>query len=91
MKIIDLRTSPSEEKELAVKEAELLKKLDHVNVLHYVESFESDGALCIVTEFCSNGDLSEYLGKRGKKKLEEDQLKAWFKQIASALQVTKQF
>lgn len=86
MKIIDLRTSPAEEKELAVKEANLLKALDHNNVLRYTDSFESDGALCIVTEFCSNGDLSEYLEKRKKKKLEEDQLREWFRQITCALQ-----
>jgi serine/threonine protein kinase len=87
MKIIDLRTSPEEEKELAVKEANLLKELNHPNVLQYTDSFESDGALCIVTEFCSNGDLSEFLEKRKGKKLEEDQLREWFRQITCALQV----
>ncbi|XP_060565585.1 serine/threonine-protein kinase Nek1-like [Ruditapes philippinarum] len=86
MKIIDLRTSPEEEKELAVKEANLLKELNHPNVLQYTDSFESDGALCIVTEFCSNGDLSEFLEKRKGKKLEEDQLREWFRQITCALQ-----
>lgn len=86
MKIIDLRTSPAEEKDLAVKEANLLKQLDHNHVLRYTDSFESDGALCIVTEFCANGDLSEYLEKRNKVKLEEEQLREWFRQIALALQ-----
>ncbi|XP_045165597.1 serine/threonine-protein kinase Nek1-like [Mercenaria mercenaria] len=86
MKIIDLRTSPEEEKELAVKEANLLKELNHNNVLRYTDSFESDGALCIVTEFCSNGDLSEFLEKRKGKKLEEDRLTEWFRQITCALQ-----
>ena len=87
MKVIDLRTSPQEEKDLAVKEAQLLKQLDHPHVLSYTDSFESEGALCIVTGYCANGDLSDFLEKRKRRKLEEDRLIEWFRQIASALQV----
>lgn len=86
MKVIDLRTSPQEEKDLAVAEAQLLKKLDHPHILSYTDSFEKDGALCIVTGYCANGDLSDFLEKRNRKKLEEDRLLEWFRQIASALQ-----
>lgn len=86
MKVIDLRTSPQDEKDLAVKEAQLLKQLDHPHVLNYTDSFEKDGALCIVTGYCANGDLSVFLEKRNRKKLEEDRLLEWFKQIASALE-----
>lgn len=86
MKVIDLRTSPQDEKDLAVKEAQLLKRLDHPHVLSYTDSFEKDGALCIVTGYCANGDLSVFLEKRNCKKLEEDRLLEWFRQIASALE-----
>lgn len=86
MKVIDLRTSPQDEKDLAVKEAQLLKQLDHPHVLSYTDSFEADGALCIVTGYCANGDLSVFLEKRNRKKLEEDRLLEWFRQIASALE-----
>lgn len=90
MKVINLRTAPEEERELAVREANLLRDLNHNNVLKYTDSFEADGALCIVTEFCENGDLSEFLDKssKQKKKLEEDRLTEWFKQIVSALEVS---
>ena len=87
MKVIDLRKSPEEEKELAVKESQLLKELKHEYILAFTDSFEKDGALCIVTEFCANGDLSEFLERRGTRKLEEDRLTEWFRQIATALQV----
>ena len=87
MKVIDLRTSPQDEKDLAVKEAQLLKQLDHPHILSYTDSFENDGALCIVTGYCANGDLSVFLEKRNRKKLEEDRLIEWFRQIASALEV----
>ena len=89
MKVINLSKAPEEERELAVREANLLRDLNHTNVLRYTDSFEANGALCIVTEYCENGDLSEYLDKRNKQKmkLEEDRLIEWFRQIASALQV----
>lgn len=86
MKVIDLRTSPQEEKELAVSEANLLKTLKHDYLLSFTDSFERDGALCIVTEYCSNGDLSQYLEGRNKRKLETSLLKLWFKQISMALE-----
>ncbi|KAH3827827.1 hypothetical protein DPMN_129770 [Dreissena polymorpha] len=87
MKVIDLKKAPDEERELALREASLLKTLDHDNVLKYTDSFEANGALCIVTEFCAHGDLSEFLDRRNstKTKLEEDQLTEWFRQLASAL------
>ena len=89
MKVFDLRTSPQEEKDLAVKEAQLLKQLDHPHVLSYTDSFEADGALCIVTGYCANGDLSVFLETRNRKKLEECRLLEWFRQIASALEVRR--
>ncbi|KAL3852849.1 hypothetical protein ACJMK2_016462 [Sinanodonta woodiana] len=61
MKVMDLRKSKAEERELALQEAEVLRKFSHPHVLHYVTSFEKDGLLCIVTEYCPNGDLSGYL------------------------------
>ena len=71
MKVIDLRTSPEEEKELAVKEANLLKSLQHEHVLAYTDSFEHDGALCIVTEYCAQGNLpnASFFNSLVKKKL----------------------
>jgi len=86
MKVIDLRASPSEEKELAVKEAKLLEQLHHKYILNYTDAFENKGAFCIVTEFCSRGDLSQYLADQNKSKLDEDLMKEWFRQISSALQ-----
>lgn len=85
MKVINLSKSPEEERELALKESRVLSDLRHENILKYVESFESDGNLCIVTEFCDGGDLSQYLEGRNKKSLQENRIVEWFKEICSAL------
>ena len=86
MKVIDLTRSPPEERNLALSEARLLSDLNHENILHYVTSFEENGALCIVTEYCDAGDLSEYLEDRKGKLLSEDRVVMWFKEICSALE-----
>ena len=50
-------------------EIQILKTLDHPNVIKYYESFASKRNLCIVTEFAENGDLYRRIkdAKNGKK------------------------
>jgi hypothetical protein len=45
---------------------QLLAQLDHPNIISYKESFidPKDGALCIVTSFCEDGDLFTRIRKR---------------------------
>ncbi|XP_056001883.1 uncharacterized protein LOC125654014 [Ostrea edulis] len=86
MKVIDLRKATSDEQELAEKEASLLTDLQHEFILHAVTSFQDNGALCIVTEFCDQGDLSQFLEKRSGKPLDEQRIVEWFRQICSALE-----
>ncbi|KAK3585913.1 hypothetical protein CHS0354_038450 [Potamilus streckersoni] len=87
MKVINLTTSKPEERAMALQEAEVLRKFNHPYVLHYNTSFEDEGMLYIVTEYCPNGDLSEYLEAQQDKgaKLEEKQILTWFLQTAEAL------
>ncbi|XP_061178716.1 serine/threonine-protein kinase Nek3-like [Saccostrea echinata] len=86
MKVIDLTKSTDDERELAEKEASLLTDLQHEFILHAVTSFQEKGALCIVTEFCDQGDLSQFLERRCGKSLDEQRIVEWFRQICSALQ-----
>ncbi|XP_052090712.1 serine/threonine-protein kinase Nek5-like [Mytilus californianus] len=86
MKVIDLSKSPQEEREAAEREARLLSDFKHENIIAYIDSFQEKGALCIVTEFCDGGDLSEFIEKRGGRPFNEDQIVNWFRQICSGLQ-----
>lgn len=86
MKVIDLRKSSDDERDLAEKEAKLLTNLQHEFILHAVTSFQKQGALCIVTEFCDKGDLAQFLESRNGASLDEQRIVEWFRQICSALE-----
>ncbi|XP_062588790.1 uncharacterized protein LOC134250433 [Saccostrea cucullata] len=85
LKVIDLTKSTEDERERAEQEASLLKDLQHEFILRTVTSYHEKGALCIVTEFCDQGNLSEFLERRNDNFLDELRIVEWFRQICSAL------
>lgn len=87
MKVIDLECSSEDKRNLAEKEANLLTTLQHKYILRALTTFQENETLCIVTEFCDQGNLEQFLKERKGKLLEERQIVKWFRQICSALQV----
>mmetsp|Transcript_22014 Transcript_22014/g.61099 ORF Transcript_22014/g.61099 Transcript_22014/m.61099 type:complete len:773 (+) Transcript_22014:275-2593(+) len=71
----------------AMREAHLLSTLNHPNVLGYKESFLHDGALCIVTHYCEEGDLFTLIQNHAKAKkfFSENEIMEMFLQIAMGL------
>jgi hypothetical protein len=65
LKRIDLSAMRASERELAVQECWLMASLDSPHVVRYYDSFIEDGALAIVMELCSGGDLQKALRARG--------------------------
>ena len=49
----------AKEKENALNEVRILASIHHANIAGYKEAFfeESSSSLCIVMEYCDNGDL----------------------------------
>lgn len=47
----------NEEKQKSMREIEVLKTIDHQNVVKFVESFHNNDKLCIVTEYYEFGNL----------------------------------
>ena len=45
------------EKELLIHEIELLKRLDHPNILKLFEVFQDEKRIYIITELCTGGEL----------------------------------
>ncbi|XP_071153761.1 serine/threonine-protein kinase Nek3-like isoform X1 [Mytilus edulis] len=86
LKRIDFGDQESE-REQAKREADLLSNLRHDNILQYVESFEEDDSLFIVTEYCERGDLETYLEYKSQiqEQLPENKIAIWIYQIASGL------
>ena len=66
-----------------MKEVEILKMIDHPNVLKFYETFEDETNLYIVTELCHGGDLMDQI--EVKKSIAEDQTRTIFKGVLKAL------
>lgn len=69
------------------QEAELLRRLDHPNIVKYKESFCEEGQLIIVMEYCKIGDLTYHIKQKAKAKepFTETEIMNWFVQMCMAL------
>jgi serine/threonine protein kinase len=64
---------------------QLLKALSHPNIVGCRESFVHGGSLCIIMDYCSQGDLNAIMHRRRGKPLSQDTVLDWFVQICLAL------
>ncbi|XP_064908880.1 serine/threonine-protein kinase Nek3 isoform X5 [Columba livia] len=67
------------------KEAVLLAKMKHPNIVAYKDSFEADGHLYIVMEYCDDGDLMQKIKHQRGKLFPEDTILHWFVQMCLAV------
>ncbi|XP_036760759.2 serine/threonine-protein kinase Nek3-like isoform X1 [Manis pentadactyla] len=63
------------------KEAVLLAKMKHPNIVAFKESFEAEGHLYIVMEYCDGGDLMQKIKHQKGKLFPEDTILNWFTQM----------
>ncbi|XP_045695075.1 serine/threonine-protein kinase Nek3 [Phyllostomus hastatus] len=80
MKEIRLPKSSSETQN-SRKEAVLLAKMKHPNVVAFKESFEAEGHLYIVMEYCDGGDLLQKIKHQKGRLFPEDTILNWFTQM----------
>lgn len=74
------------EREEAVKEAMLLKRMDHKNIVRFQEVFMTrKGRLCIVMDYADGGDVHMELKRQVGQLLKEAQILEWFAQTCFAL------
>ncbi|WIA14899.1 hypothetical protein OEZ85_001614 [Tetradesmus obliquus] len=85
IKEVDISRMPRAERESAEQEAKLLLALKHPNIVRCKECFTSGSKLCIVMDWCSEGDLYSILQKRKGQLLPEDTVLDWFVQICLGL------
>lgn len=67
LKKINLKHLKPKHQEAAVKEAQILKTINHPHVIKYFTSFMEDGCLHILMEYADGGDLYELLKSQKKK------------------------
>ena len=73
--------------QVALREVEILKKLDHPNIIKYYCSFIEDSTLSIITEYAEGGDLYQLLLKHRHRKTNFQESELWriLKELSSAL------
>ncbi|CAL1274344.1 unnamed protein product [Larinioides sclopetarius] len=85
VKRIPLLNLSEDEKEEAKKEVEVLSQMKHPNIITYHKSFEENGNLYIVTDYCDGGDLYSKIRAQKGIYFNEDQILDWFVQICLAV------
>ncbi|CAL1570226.1 unnamed protein product [Knipowitschia caucasica] len=65
------------------REAVLLSKMRHANIVAFREFFEDGNLLCIVMEHCSGGDLLQRIQRQQKKPFPVDNIFKWFAQMCA--------
>ncbi|XP_032774761.1 serine/threonine-protein kinase Nek5 [Rattus rattus] len=77
--------SLTKEKEASKNEVILLAKMKHPNIVTFFSSFQENGRLFIVMEYCDGGDLMERIQRQRGVLFSEDQILCWFVQISLGL------
>uniref|UniRef100_A0A0X3PVM6 non-specific serine/threonine protein kinase n=2 Tax=Schistocephalus solidus TaxID=70667 RepID=A0A0X3PVM6_SCHSO len=84
IKIIDKTRLSTENLEKAQREVEILKTIQHPNIIKLYQVMQTAKLLCIVTEYLPNGELFEYIANNGR--LTEQVARYKFAEILSAVE-----
>lgn len=87
VKVIKIKNIPKKEREATKVEVDLLRRLNHPNIVRYIDSFlsKNNESLCIAMEYCDGGDLASQIKAARRKLFSEDKVLHWFVQIALGL------
>ncbi|XP_043369290.1 serine/threonine-protein kinase Nek1 isoform X5 [Dermochelys coriacea] len=85
IKEINISKMSNKEREESRREVAVLANMKHPNIVLYRESFEENGSLYIVMDYCEGGDLFRRINAQKGILFSEDQIMDWFVQICLAL------
>ncbi|NXE36783.1 NEK1 kinase, partial [Ptilorrhoa leucosticta] len=85
IKEINISRMSNKEREESRREVAVLANMKHPNIVLYRESFEENGCLYIVMDYCEGGDLFKKINAQKGILFSEDQILDWFVQICLAL------
>ncbi|XP_048383448.2 serine/threonine-protein kinase Nek1 isoform X3 [Stegostoma tigrinum] len=85
IKEINISRMSNKEREESRREVAVLANMKHPNIVQYKESFEENGCLYIVMDYCEGGDLFKRINAQKGVLFPEDQILDWFVQICLAL------
>lgn len=87
MKRIIIDRNDKEQTTKNINEIEIFKQLNHINLIHYFDSFIHKDKLCIVMEYADDGDLNAKIQSHYKlhQYIPEKTIMNWFLQLCSGL------
>ncbi|OXB55521.1 hypothetical protein ASZ78_006255 [Callipepla squamata] len=85
IKEINISKMSNKEREESRREVAVLANMKHPNIVLYRESFEENGCLYIVMDYCEGGDLFRKINAQKGVLFSEDQILDWFVQICLAI------
>lgn len=86
IKEIDIRQMTTAEKDEALKEAKILERLQHPNIIRFHEVYRTkNGKLCIVMDYADGGDLADKIKSQRGKLFTEREVLDLFVQLCLAL------
>ena len=84
-KEVDMKRMNRKEREEAIHEVKMLKKLRHPNIVGFYDNIEERGTLNIIMEYCDGGDLYGVTQKQRFRQMPERQVLHYFTQVCLAL------
>ena len=86
LKQIDFSRMGRQQRQEALREAQLMNKLENPHIVHFYDSFTARNKLNIVMELCENKDLGMYLKRQMGKHLRESQIWKFFIEMGLGMQ-----
>ncbi|XP_018484633.2 serine/threonine-protein kinase ATG1b isoform X2 [Raphanus sativus] len=65
----------------------ILRKINHPNIIRFIDMIEAPGKINVVLEYCKGGDLSMFIQRHGK--IPDATAKHFMQQLAAGLQVLR--
>ncbi|RID54646.1 hypothetical protein BRARA_G01950 [Brassica rapa] len=88
IKEIDKKKLNPKVRDSLLKEISILRTIDHPNIIRLHEAIETGDRIFLVLEYCSGGDLAEYINLHGK--VSEPVAKHFMRQLALGLQALQE-
>ncbi|OMJ69407.1 hypothetical protein SteCoe_32875 [Stentor coeruleus] len=86
IKQIDIGIMTQEEKDETIREALILRNLNHPNIIQFRDAYTTKKKkLCIVMDYADGGDMQSKIKERNGRLFQEDQVLDWFVQICLAM------
>ncbi|KFK34640.1 hypothetical protein AALP_AA5G172200 [Arabis alpina] len=87
IKEIDMTRLNKKLQESLMSEIFILKKINHPNIIRFIDMIETPGKVNVVLEYCKGGDLSVFIHRHGR--VSDATAKHFMKQLAAGLQVLR--